>query len=97
MMGCFHLAAHGGRIVFVGLFQGEVRFDDPNFHRRELTVLSSRNAVPTDFSRVLADLRSGAVTTTPWISHRMALSEVPEHFHTVVTDPTLRKAVIEVG
>ncbi|MEZ5432987.1 MAG: alcohol dehydrogenase catalytic domain-containing protein [Verrucomicrobiales bacterium] len=97
MMECFHLAAHGGRIVFVGLFQGEIRFDDPNFHRRELTVLSSRNAVSADFSRVLADLRSGAVTTTPWISHRMALSEVPERFHTVVTDPTLRKAVIEVA
>src|ERR1041385_2551190 len=34
MAGTFELAAHGGRIVFVGLFQGDVSFNDPNFHRQ---------------------------------------------------------------
>lgn len=96
MMRCFTLAAHGGRIVYVGLFQGEVRFDDPNFHRRELSVMASRNAVPKDFARVLADLRSGVVDTAPWITHRLSLDEVPERFEEVVVDPALRKAVIHV-
>ncbi len=97
MMGTFDLAAHGGRIVFVGLFQGEVRFDDPNFHRRELTVMSSRNATGGDFRRVIDAIESGTVDTEPWITHRFDLAEVPERFGAVIASPDLRKAVIEVG
>lgn len=96
MLSTFTLAAHGGRIVFVGLFQGEVVFDDPNFHRRELTVMSSRNATPAEFAQVIAAMEIGAVDITPWITHRIAFDEVPEGFGAVVADPTLRKAVIEV-
>ena len=44
MARCFDLTAPGGRIVFVGLFQGDLTFNDPNFHRRELTLLASRNS-----------------------------------------------------
>ena len=96
MMGAFDLIAHGGRIVFVGLFQGEVRFDDPNFHRREITLMSSRNATSNDFRRVIGDIDSGAVDTAPWITHRMTLDEVPDRFCGIVESPDLRKAVIEV-
>lgn len=96
MNASFRLAAHGGRIVFVGLFQGEVVFDDPNFHRRELTVMSSRNATSAEFGQVIAVMELGAVDANPWITHRMGFDEVPERFGRVVTDPTLRKAVIEL-
>jgi threonine dehydrogenase-like Zn-dependent dehydrogenase len=41
MMGAFEYPANGGRLTFVGLFPGEVTFNDPNFHRRELTLLAS--------------------------------------------------------
>ena len=40
MMQTFNFVSHGGRIVFVGLFQGDVTFNDPNFHRRELSILA---------------------------------------------------------
>jgi 2-desacetyl-2-hydroxyethyl bacteriochlorophyllide A dehydrogenase len=96
MMGTFDLVAHGGRIVFVGLFQGEVRFDDPNFHRRELTLLSSRNATSEDFSQVIKEIESGVVDTTPWITHRLELGEVLSRFGEVIASPNLRKAVISV-
>ncbi len=96
MMGTFDLAAHGGRIVFVGLFQGEVRFDDPNFHRRELTLMSSRNATGSDFREVIGAIERGEVDTTPWITHRMTLAEVPARFSDVIAAPELRKAVIAV-
>ncbi|MCB1232573.1 MAG: zinc-binding alcohol dehydrogenase family protein [Verrucomicrobiae bacterium] len=96
MMGTFDLAAHGGRIVFVGLFQGEVRFNDPNFHRRELTVMSSRNATANDFREVIRAIETGVVDTTPWITHRLGLGEVPARFAEVIASPTLRKAVIAV-
>jgi len=96
MLSTFSLAAHGGRIVFVGLFRGEVSFDDPDFHRRELTVMSSRNATPPEFGQVIAALESGEVDTSPWITHRMAFDEVPGRFGAVLSDPGLRKAVIEL-
>jgi len=97
MMSSFERVAHGGRIVFVGLFQGEVKFDDPNFHRRELTLMSSRNATPDDWRRVVDGLESGVVDTAPWITHRLPLDEVPGCFQQITTDPLLRKAMIEVG
>jgi 2-desacetyl-2-hydroxyethyl bacteriochlorophyllide A dehydrogenase len=70
MMKSFELASPGGRIVFVGLFQGDVTFNDPNFHRRELTLMGSRNALPDDFKRIIKLVEEGSVDTTPWITHR---------------------------
>ena len=97
MMANFDHVAHGGRIVFVGLCLGEVSFDDPNFHRREISLLASRNATASDFRRVIDMIESGKVDTSPWITHRLNLSEVPQQFREVVEDPNLRKAVIELG
>lgn len=97
MQATFDLIAHGGRIVFVGLFQGEVTFSDPNFHRREITLLSSRNATSTEFAEVIRAIESGMIDTAPWITHRLGLSEVPARFAKTVSDPTLRKAVIAVN
>jgi len=74
----FDLVAHGGRVVFVGLFPGDVSFHDPNFHRREITLLASRNALPGDFTRIIALIESGVVDTTPWITHRAAAADLPD-------------------
>jgi len=70
MMGAFEYVAHGGRLIFVGLFQGDVTFNDPNFHKRELTLLSSRNALPEDFTLIIGLIEAGRIDTTPWITHR---------------------------
>ncbi|HEX8236387.1 MAG TPA: zinc-binding alcohol dehydrogenase family protein [Abditibacteriaceae bacterium] len=80
MQAAFDYPAHGGRLVFVGLFQGEVTFDDPNFHRREMTLLSSRNATPEDFGHVITLMESGAVDTTPWITHRASPGTLLQEF-----------------
>lgn len=97
MMSSFEHVAHGAQIVFVGLFQGQVKFDDPNFHRRELTLMSSRNATPEDWRWVIAGLEEGSVDTGPWITHRMTLDEVPACFSEIAADPLLRKAMIELS
>ena len=86
-----------GGALFDALFQGEVSFDDPNFHRRELTVMSSRNATPTDFRAVIEAVENGSVATEPWITHRLTLGEVPDRFGEVIADQDLRKAVISVA
>lgn len=94
MAGTFDLAAHGGRIVFVGLFQGDVSFSDPNFHRRELTLCASRNAVPQTFDEIIRLLEAGRIDTKPWITHRFALKDTPSAFPAMAKDPALLKAMI---
>ncbi len=97
MQNAFDLIAHGGRIVFVGLFQGEVEFNDPNFHKREVTLLSSRNALPADFTKIISLMESGRIDTTPWLSHRTDLDHLVADFPTF-TQPgqQLIKAMVEV-
>jgi 2-desacetyl-2-hydroxyethyl bacteriochlorophyllide A dehydrogenase len=70
MTRCFQLAAHGGRIVFVGLFSGDLTFNDPDFHRRELTIRASRNALPDDLDSIIQGIELGRIDTRPWITHR---------------------------
>jgi 2-desacetyl-2-hydroxyethyl bacteriochlorophyllide A dehydrogenase len=96
MAGAFELTAHGGRIVFVGLFQGEVSFNDPNFHRRELTLCASRNALPATFKDIIKLMETGQIDTTPWITHRCALVDIPEQFKVFARDQKLLKCMIEV-
>ena len=97
MMEAFHFPAQGGRLVFVGLFQGDVTFNDPNFHKRELTVMGSRNALPTDFTRIISLIEAGRIDTGPWITHRAPLDGVIADFPSWVLPETgVIKAMIEV-
>jgi 2-desacetyl-2-hydroxyethyl bacteriochlorophyllide A dehydrogenase len=97
MAGTFDLAAHGGRIVFVGLFQGDVTFNDPNFHRRELTLCASRNALPGTFRHIIELVEAGRVNTQPWITHRFKLADTPVVFpRDIAGNSAVLKAMIEV-
>lgn len=95
MMSTFELAAFGGKIIFVGLFQGDLTFFDPLFHRRELTILASRNALPEDFSYIIQLMEAGKIDTKAWISHRIAFDEVAGSFeHLLQSGNELVKAII---
>lgn len=65
------LVAPGGRLVFVGHTKHDLTFANSLIHRRELSILASRNATVTDFEHVLAALRSGVVDVAPWINARV--------------------------
>ncbi len=96
MARCFDLAAHGGRIVFVGLFQGDLTFNDPNFHRRELTVMATRNSRPQDFERIIKMMEQGKIDAKPWITHRAKADNLIEIFPKWLAPETgLVKAMIE--
>jgi 2-desacetyl-2-hydroxyethyl bacteriochlorophyllide A dehydrogenase len=97
MMRAFNFVAHGGRLVFVGLFQGDVTFHDPLFHRREMTILSSRNSTADDFRHIIALMERGGVDTTPWITHRASLETMISQFEGWL-DPANRvlKAIVEL-
>jgi 2-desacetyl-2-hydroxyethyl bacteriochlorophyllide A dehydrogenase len=97
MMRAFEYPANGGRLVFVGLFQGDVTFNDPNYHRRELTVLSSRNARSESFTRIISLVENGRIDTAPWITHRASFADVVTEFPRWTKPETgVIKAMIEV-
>jgi 2-desacetyl-2-hydroxyethyl bacteriochlorophyllide A dehydrogenase len=80
MRAAFDLVATGGRLVLVGLFQGDLAFHDPEFHRRELTVLGSRNATAADFRRSIGIIEQGHAPVEGWITHRTTLEGLPGTF-----------------
>ncbi len=97
MAKAFEFPAHGGRLVFVGLFQGEVTFNDPNFHRRELTLLASRNALGSDFTRIIRLIEEGRIDTAPWITHRADIGSISRQFPSwTLRESGVIKAMVEV-
>lgn len=76
----FSLVGHGGAYVLVSIVASDISFNDPEFHKRETTLLGSRNATPEDFETVVAALRAGDVPSDALLTHGMSLSEVPERF-----------------
>jgi len=87
--------AHGGRLVFVGLVQSAIPIDDPLFHRREITLFATRNSA-NDFPRIIRMIEQGLIDTSPWITHRMTLLEVPALFPDLPRQRDCVKAMIEV-
>ncbi|HEX4203316.1 MAG TPA: zinc-binding alcohol dehydrogenase family protein [Ktedonobacteraceae bacterium] len=80
MSAAFHYVAYGGRLIFVGLFQGDLSFHDPYFQSHEMTLLSSRNATATEFRRIIGYLESGQIDVMPWITHRATPETMIEAF-----------------
>lgn len=97
MMKSFDYVAHGGRLVFVGLFQGEVKFHDPEFHRRELSLLASRNATREDFNQVISALESRQLDVLPWITHRASPEQMIAEFpHWLDSENGVIKAMLSL-
>lgn len=71
-----HYVAHGGRLVYVGLVKSDITFHDPDFHRREMAIMGSRNAMREDFLEVIGHIRSGAIDTEAFITHRVPFTEM---------------------
>ena len=80
MQAAFSYIEHGGRLIFVGLFSGDVTFHDPFFHSHEMTLLSSRNALDADFHHCITALKEGQFDSTPWITHRATIETLIEVF-----------------
>jgi hypothetical protein len=40
----FNFVSHGGHYVLVSVVRDDITFSDPEFHKREATLLDSRNA-----------------------------------------------------
>lgn len=97
MQSTFSNLAHGGRIVFVSVIKKPISFDDPEFHKRETTLLGSRNATIDDFEHVVTCLKNGSVKSSTLITHKGKFSELLDNFQTWTKPETgVIKAVVEM-
>ena len=92
-------AAFTGRVVYVGITQQEVAFPHAAvMHRRELTLLASRNALPPDFTRIIRLIEDGRIDTRPWITHHANFDQMMQMFPAWLKPETgVIKAIVEVG
>lgn len=93
----FAYAAHGGKVVYVGLVKSDITFHHPEFHKRELTLLSSRNATREDFEHVIHSLRSGAIRLDGYMTHTLAFEDIIDEFDALLLpESQVIKAIVQL-
>jgi 2-desacetyl-2-hydroxyethyl bacteriochlorophyllide A dehydrogenase len=93
----FNFVAHGGRYVLISVVRENITFSDPEFHKREATLLASRNAQPDDFAEVVRQMEAGKVPTAALRTHTGALADAPQLFRDWLRPEVgVIKAILEV-
>jgi len=91
----FRFLAHTGKFIMIGLQKGTIEVVHPEFHKREATLMSSRNALPNDFAYVIDCIRKGLVKPLDFVTHRVPFTQVKEEFnHLLQANESLIKALI---
>ena len=83
-----YYVAHGGTLVFVGLSQDAIQMPDPEFHKREVTLMGSRNATLEDFATVRQAILDQSVSTHSYITATVPLGEIIHEFQRLVDGQT---------
>ncbi len=97
IVNAFQYMSHGARYVLVGLQKGEINFSHPEFHKREATLMSSRNATREDFEHVIASMKKSLVQPENYITHRVKFGEVKDNFQSWLNPATgVIKAMVEM-
>ena len=93
-----NFVGHTGKLVFVGITTKEISFSHPLIHRREMTLMSSRNAVPANFKRIISLIEEGIIDTRPWITHRSKFDQLIADFPSYTRPETgVIKAMVELS
>lgn len=85
--------AFAGRVVTIGYAKEPIAFETKLFVQRELDILGSRNAFPTDLSAAAAHLTAGAFPVERVITHTVPFHEAGEALALWDRDPA---AVIKI-
>ena len=95
MNGAVKLIRHGGTIVFVGLHKGDLVIPDIEFHKKETTLLGSRNATLEDFAKVGELMANGQLRADMMLNRHYDFSTLAERFEAdVINNRELIKGVI---
>jgi 2-desacetyl-2-hydroxyethyl bacteriochlorophyllide A dehydrogenase len=96
--GSLPLLVHGGTIILVGLQKQHFNFSHPEFHKKETTLMSSRNATKADFELVMDTLRADTFPTNKYITHRCSFNNLKETFNTWINHrEDIIKAVVKIN
>jgi threonine dehydrogenase-like Zn-dependent dehydrogenase len=80
----------------IGLQKSDISFNHPEFHKRESTLMSSRNATRADFEHVIASMKNSLVNPATYITHRVKFDDVKENFESWLNPATgVIKAMVE--
>jgi 2-desacetyl-2-hydroxyethyl bacteriochlorophyllide A dehydrogenase len=94
----FNYVAHGGRCLLVSVVKEQIVFSDPDFHRKEMTLLGSRNATAEEFCAVITAIRDGMIPVDRLVTHRTTLAGAVRDLPRWAADKTgLVKALVELG
>lgn len=97
MSTAFQYVAQTGSLVYVGITTRDITFKHPVLHKPEITLKASRNALPSDFGRIIGLIEEGTINTDPWITHRTSFQDVVGEFETFTKPESgVLKAIIEV-
>ncbi|CUI85404.1 Putative L-galactonate oxidoreductase [Cognatishimia activa] len=89
----FSLVAHGGSYILVSVVKEDITFSDPEFHKREMRLIGSRNALSGDFDWVMSAIRDGSIDTDALCSEVIRLKDLPDRFAGLSAD---RGGIIKV-
>lgn len=97
MSAALSYVAQTGTLVYVGISTQEIKFTHPTMHRPEMTLKASRNAMPSDFRRIIDLIEDKTIDTDPWITHRTNFDSVISEFETFTQPESgVIKAMIEL-
>jgi 2-desacetyl-2-hydroxyethyl bacteriochlorophyllide A dehydrogenase len=89
--------AHGGRLILIGLQKEAFSFSHPEFHKRETTLMSSRNATRKDFEHVIKSIITGKIDPGKFITHRVKFNEIKDTFPSwLKPENNVIKAIVEL-
>jgi len=93
----FQFMAHGARYVLIGLQRDAIVFSHSEFHKREGTLMSSRNATRQDFDFVIQSIKRGAIKPATFVTHHTRLNQAASEFeHWLKPENNVIKAMITV-
>lgn len=95
--GFAHLA-HGGTYVLVSVVRDNITFSDPEFHKREMRLIGSRNALREDFEQVMSALRDGRIDSKALESEVVKPQDLPGRMAALAADRgALIKVIVDFG
>ncbi len=98
MANALRYVAHSGTLVYVGVTRSEICFPHPAMHRPEMTIRSSRNALPGDFVEIIRLIEEGQIDSDPWITHRIGFARFCQEMDALIQPGSnMLKAIVEVS
>jgi 2-desacetyl-2-hydroxyethyl bacteriochlorophyllide A dehydrogenase len=95
MSGGLRYVAHAGSYVLVSVVKDDITFPDPEFHKRETTLLASRNALDSDFALVISRIRDGSIPTRALHTHSFDAADTPRRIPELIAGmDTVVKAIV---